>query len=134
MDKDKQYILEEIKRTAKANGGKPLGQARFCAMTGIKEFDWRGKYWENFGDAQQEAGFERNRKQVLEKFVALMREPKRFPTEAALQMKRLSDMAFPNSKAFLRFGKTKHNGSRRFESTAEPEQAMRIYCRFVMLH
>ena len=71
---------------------------------------------------------------VLEKFVALMREPKRFPTEAALQMKRLSDMAFPNSKAFLRFGKTKHNGSRRFESTAEPEQAMRIYCRFVMLH
>ena len=60
---DKVFILDEIKRTAKENGGKPLGLNRFFKATGIREADWRGKYWENFGDAQEEAGFPRNTKQ-----------------------------------------------------------------------
>jgi len=111
---DKQHILGEIRRTAKANGGKPLGMHRFCDATGIKEFDWRGKYWENFGDAQEEAGFERNSKQgpfdeawLIEKVIGLVRELQRFPAVAALRLKRRSDPTFPASETFRRFGKAK---------------------------
>lgn len=120
---DKHYILEEIRRTAKANGGKPLGLARFCEATGIKEFDWRGKYWENFGDAQEEAGFERNTKQeaydealLIDKLIALIRELKRFPTVAALRLKRRSDPAFPASETFRRFGKAKQERAAKIRS------------------
>jgi hypothetical protein len=55
----KQEILEEVRRTAKENSGKPLGVARFEKETGINPYDW-GKYWARFGDAQEEAGFEPN--------------------------------------------------------------------------
>jgi hypothetical protein len=65
---DKQHILEEIKRTARENGGRPLGLDRFWKATGIKEFDWRGKHWENFGDAQEEAGFPRNSKALTTRY------------------------------------------------------------------
>ncbi len=88
----KEAYLGRIKRTAKENGGQPLGRNRFWDATGIKESDWKGKYWENFGDAQEEAGFPRNSKQgaydevlLIEKFISLIRELKRFPTMAALR-------------------------------------------------
>ncbi|HEX5226872.1 MAG TPA: GIY-YIG nuclease family protein [Bryobacteraceae bacterium] len=120
---DKQHILEEIRRTAKANGGKPLGLARFYEATGIREWDWRGKHWENFGDAQEEAGFERNTKQeaydealLIEKLVTLMRELKRFPTVAALRIKRRSDPSFPASETFRRFGKEKEQRAEKIRS------------------
>ncbi len=38
----KAHVLSEIVRTAKANGGMPLGRDRFFAETGIKEADWLG--------------------------------------------------------------------------------------------
>lgn len=111
---DKQHILDEIKRTAAGNGGQPLGHRRFRTETGIKESDWRGKYWENFGDAQEEAGFERNIKTLahddnflLEKLIGIMRELTRYPTVARLRMKRRADPDFPGPEAFERFGKTK---------------------------
>lgn len=85
--RDKTHILEEIKRAAKENDGQPLGKSRFLKAPGIKESDWKGKYWGNFGDAQEEAGSPRNSKQgaydevlLIEKFIALIRELKRFPT------------------------------------------------------
>lgn len=52
----KQDIIDAIHQTAKANGGRPLGEARFKKETGINSYDW-GKYWARFGDAQKEAGF-----------------------------------------------------------------------------
>ena len=42
---DKKHILDEIRRTAVANGGEPLGQNGFRTETGIKETDWRDKHW-----------------------------------------------------------------------------------------
>jgi hypothetical protein len=56
---DKQHILEEIRRTAAANNGEPLGVARFFQETGIKETDWRGKFWVRWGEALREAGLSR---------------------------------------------------------------------------
>ena len=55
----KQDILEAIRRTAKENGGVPLGRGRFEKETGIKPYDW-GKFWSKLGDAQREAGFDPN--------------------------------------------------------------------------
>jgi hypothetical protein len=57
---NKQHILDEIKRTAAANGKLPLGKAKFLRETGIKESDWGGIYWARWGDALREAGFEPN--------------------------------------------------------------------------
>ena len=51
----KLYILQEIKRTTQANGGKPLRKIKFESETGIKRFDWFGIYWARWSDALREA-------------------------------------------------------------------------------
>jgi hypothetical protein len=77
---NRQHILDEIRRTAAANNGAPLGVARFLQETGIKAKGWEGKFWVRWGDALREAGFEPNqfnaafdRTMLIEKFVCLMR-------------------------------------------------------------
>ncbi len=106
---DKLDILREIKRTAERNGGKPLGAARFEDETDIKESDWFGKYWRNWGDALREAGFSPNQmqapfdKEVL--FTALLgltRELGRLPAKGDLLLKRRRDPAFPSHNVFFR--------------------------------
>ena len=108
---NKQHILQEIKRTAKTNGGTPLGCRRFFSETGIKESDWKGKYWARWNDAVTEAGLEPNQKTsayeeglLIEKFISLMRELGRFPVVAEIRMKVRKDPSFPNDKTFGRFG------------------------------
>lgn len=83
---DKQYILDEIRRTADENGGAPLGRTRFAGETGIKIADWSGRFWARWGDALCEAGLEPNVLQIayqpdelMERFVALARELGHFP-------------------------------------------------------
>ena len=56
----KEKIIEEIKRTAKENGGTPLGATRFQRETGISSYEW-GRYRARFGDALIAAGFPPNR-------------------------------------------------------------------------
>ena len=56
--RDKQHILDEIRRTAAANDGKPLGSARFQAETGITQTDWYGRFWRSWSEALKEAGAE----------------------------------------------------------------------------
>lgn len=108
---NKQKILEEIRRTAKANGGAPLGRDRFERETGIKESDWSGKFWARWGDALKEAGFEPNKLVsaheegfLLEQFISLVRELGRLPVNPELRMKRRTDPTFPSDKTFARFG------------------------------
>lgn len=106
----KEQILNEIKRTAKENGDKPLGIKRFEKETGISRYDCN-KYWSTFGEAQREAGFVANVLQVphseefiLESLVALTRELGRFPTNRDLIVKRNKDSQFPNQTSIHRRG------------------------------
>ncbi len=111
---DKEYVLSEIKRTAVANGGVPLGHRRFLQETRIKSSDWRGKLWARWGDALREAGFEPNQMQnaydetlLVEKYIALARELGHFPTVDELRLKARREPGFPNDKTFSRWGGSK---------------------------
>ena len=108
---DKNFILDEIRRTAEANGGKPLGTQRFEGETGIRKSDWYGKYWRNWGEAIAEAGLSPNEFQrpydpslLLEKFLDLTRELGRIPTEADLRIKARTDRTFPSHSSFSKLG------------------------------
>jgi hypothetical protein len=102
----RQHILDEIRRTAKANGGVPLGKERFQRETGIGYHDWFGKHWSRWGDAVREAGFAPNAffrdafddDELLEKLIALIRQIGRFPAMGDLRMRKRSDPTFPNDK------------------------------------
>ncbi len=115
----REHVLDEIRRTAEANGGVPLGRAKFFRETGIKEADWFGKYWIRWGDALREAGFAPNKWQdayseeaLIEKFIGLMRELGRFPLHGDVRLKRRSDPAFPSHNTFTRFGSKSQLASR----------------------
>lgn len=123
---DKQQILDEIRRTAKANGGVPLGRSRFEQETGIRYGDWWGKHWARWNEAVQEAGFAPNALQdafsdetLLEKLAALIRDLGRFPANGDLRIKKRHDPIFPNDKVF-----DTHFGSRQ-----SLRRAMVEYCR-----
>jgi hypothetical protein len=122
----KQQILDEIRRTAKENGGAPLGHKRFEQETGIRHLDWWGKHWGRWGDAVREAGLSPNTLQdsfdddlLLQKLVALIRELGRFPGNGDLRLKKRTDPAFPNDKVF-----DSHFGSR-----AQLRASVVDYCR-----
>ena len=55
MSVTKLYILQEIHRTTKANGGTPLRKLQFESETGIRKYDWFGVYWARWSDAIREA-------------------------------------------------------------------------------
>lgn len=106
----KLHILNEITRTAAANGGVPLGEARFEAETGIKRTDWFGD-WAKWGNAVREAGFIANEfntafdaELLLGKYAKYTRELGRLPTAGELRLKHRSDPEFPSWNTFGRFG------------------------------
>jgi hypothetical protein len=108
---DKERIVAEIRRTAEANGGTPLGRARFSAETGIREHDWRGRFWARWNDALAEAGYRPNELQhrrdeheVLAKLVDEIRRLGRMPTVSELNLRRRADSTFPSVGVFERFG------------------------------
>jgi hypothetical protein len=103
------HILREIKRTAEANGGVPLGKGRFSRDTGIRSSDW-GKFWARWGEAIREAGLEPNTLQgafsehdLLEKYAYFVRELGRVPTSGDLRLKSYSDPEFPGRTIEARF-------------------------------
>lgn len=122
----KEHIVDEIRRTARENGGVPLGHRQFERETRIRYYDWFGKHWGRWGDALREAGFAPNTLQdaftdesLIEKLVALIRELGRFPGTGDLRLKKRSDSAFPNDKVF----------SNHFGPVAKLKQVVVEYCR-----
>lgn len=108
---NKQHILDEIARTAAANGGVALGRERFFQETGIKESDWLGKLWARWGDAVTEAGCIPNTLNapledsvVLESLIGLVREVGRLPVVSELKLKAKQTTGFPSHNTFRRFG------------------------------
>lgn len=108
---NKQHILDAIVRTAKLNGGIPLGIDRFAIETEIKESDWRGRFWARWGDAVSEAGFTPNVLRpktdddvLLSHLAAFVRELGRYPTVSEMRMRKRSVESFPNHKVLERRG------------------------------
>jgi len=109
---DKEHILSEIRRTTVENSGKPLGIGRFEKETGIKGWDWRGKYWIKWSDAIAEAGYSNPNKMqsaypadfLIGKLVELIQELGHFPTSPERRIKGHQDKDFPTHNTFSRFG------------------------------
>jgi len=107
----KSHILAEIRRTAAANSGKPVGRLRFTTETGIRESDWRGIHWVRWNEELKEAGFEPNQLTTglsdddkLDLLAGLVRELGHFPVVGELKMKARSTPGFPTEKSFRFFG------------------------------
>ena len=105
------HILDEIKRLASANGGKPTGRSAFENATGIRESDWFPHYWLRWGDALKDAGFSPNRlnvplgdAKVLDQYVTLVRELGRLPVSGELRLRAKADPGFPSHNVFSKFG------------------------------
>lgn len=105
MNKD--HILKEIKRTAQANGGVPLGQERFLRETGIKKSDWYGSYWARWGDAIREAGLAPNSLQapyevavLFDHYIALTRELGHLPTDGEMRLRNEGNSKFPSVSTY----------------------------------
>jgi hypothetical protein len=109
---NKAQIIEEIKQTAKANGGVPLGWRKFATETGIKEYDWKGKLWARWNDAVREAGLVPNElteayeeRELLDKFAKLALELGRLPAVTDIRFSVRQGWQFPEYKTFTkRFG------------------------------
>jgi hypothetical protein len=101
---DKEFILQEIQRTAGANGGTPLGSKRFSNDTGIRETDW-GKHWVRWGDALIEAGYAPNEfvtaysdEFLLDNLAVLAKELNHFPLTREIKMRSRRDRSSLRSK------------------------------------
>jgi hypothetical protein len=98
---DKQYILDEIRRTAV--NGKPLGKAQFMAQTGIKESDWLGRYWTKWSLAQTDAGLipltlnaAYDEDFILQRILELTRKLGKVPTSPEMRIERRVNRSFPS--------------------------------------
>jgi hypothetical protein len=108
---DKQYILDEIRRTATANGGEPLGRDRFSNETSVRKSDWYGVYWARWGDALKEAGFKPNQltegydeAELLDALVGFIRELGHLPNEGELRIRTRRNDGFPHATTIRRLG------------------------------
>jgi hypothetical protein len=102
----REQILEEIRRLAAANGGRPPGTRLFEREAGIRESEWHGIYWSRWSDALVEAGFSPNkmnpridRELLLRKLAQACRHYGKLPTGAELALyRRQVDTDFPNHR------------------------------------
>lgn len=107
------FILQEIRRLASANGGQAPGQKLFAKETAIAERQWRGLYWSRWSDALKDAGLEPNKlnergdaENLLAGLIAACRHFGRLPTEADMQLLRRSDPTTPHPNVLKsHFGK-----------------------------
>lgn len=105
----KKEIIDEIRRTAQANGGVPLGWRKFATETGIRDPDWKGRFWARWSDALREAGYAPkemtkaySESELLEKFAGLSLEHGRLPTNADIRLSINNGLVFPDGNTFTR--------------------------------
>lgn len=123
--RDKQFILNEIRRTAALNGGDPVGVRRFETETGIAEHEWRGSHWARWGDALTEAGFAplewttgSTVEEILSVLAALVRHYGKYPTVSEILIAKRNDQSIPTPKAL----------GRKLGSKAEAVARLSTYC------
>lgn len=109
----KEHILREIRRLAAENAGEAVGEKRFGVITGIKRWDWKGRYWARWSDAVREAGFEpgewgaqvHDDDELLRILAELTREYGHLPTDAELMLSKRTDADTPHTSVYRkRFG------------------------------
>ena len=101
---NKQEIIDEIKKRAELNDGKPLGLEKFAEETGIKRHHWQ-KYWAKFSDAIEEAGFVPNKMNeaypqefIAECIITMIRKLGKFPSTGDIGVEAQSNKDFPSRK------------------------------------
>ncbi len=106
----KAYILQEIKRTAEANGGKPLGSKRFESETGIRTSDWQ-KYRAHWNDVIRDAGFSPNElnrayddRELLNTYADLALRLGHLPSSSEIRFEARNVRGFPSHNTFRRLG------------------------------
>jgi hypothetical protein len=122
---DRQFLIDEIKRLAKENDGRPPGKEKFQRETGVPPAQWLGIYWAKWSDGLAEAGFEPNSFQaaydkdfLLEKFAMAVLDLQKFPSKAEWMLYARSRTGFPDPKAI----------ERHFKSRSERIRALMDYC------
>lgn len=138
LDMDKANIISEIRRTAEANGGSPLGRDRFEQATGIKESAWSGKYWTRWSEAVQAAGLSPNVmiqphsiENLLRPLAKLALELGHIPTQPEMNLKRRNAPCFPSPDSIRRrLGRKNDLSARLLEfSKSDPEfEAVCVFC------
>jgi hypothetical protein len=137
MPLTKEQIVEEIKRSAAANGGIPPGWRKFRTDTGIGEKDWLGKHWARWSEALRDAGFESNQfkepyteKELLERYAKMTLEFGRLPTDRDIRLAVAKGARLPNGKTLAgKFG----GKTRLIEKLAEYCQSRPEYSQVVAL-
>jgi hypothetical protein len=106
---NREQILELIRKTARENGGVPLGTDRL-AQLGVTPTVWE-KHWARISDAQREAGLIPNKPQgtrsdedALARLASLAKELGVFPTYRDVKVKGKADREFPSPRVFRRLG------------------------------
>jgi len=99
---DREFIISEIKRLARQNGGQPPGVKVFEKQTGIKTSDWYGKFWARWNDAVAESGFDRKQLTsaydtniTFTKYAEFIRELGHWPVTGEIRLKATNDAQFP---------------------------------------
>ena len=133
---DKAQILSEIRRTAVANGGTPLGSQRFSVETGIERVEWQGKLWARWSDAVKEAGLTPNQMteaystdHLLQTYADYTKELGRLPTANDLRLKDSAKDGSPTSKVYERLG-TKSDLVRQLAEFCRPKVGYSIVVTF----
>ena len=100
----KEWIIAEIQRVASQLGRSP-GKRVFENEAGIKESEWKGKFWRSWSDAQKEANVQENNMSaklsndfLFEKFAVAVRHFGRIPAVVDLRMYARQNGGFPDSK------------------------------------
>ena len=100
-------IIDEIRRIAAADDGRPPGKAVFARISGIQESAWSGRFWAKWSDALSEAGFTPNLMQdridprsMLDALVVVCRHYGKVPSFAELKLYKQGRPEFPSKGAF----------------------------------